>query len=119
MKFSSLVHGKPYEQMDDLGVLYHYFWVDTHMFNGHIGAECWVLDFPSFFFPFSFFFFLDVSLVETEQQGMNSSFRLAHPEAYFHGFSKPVGHLPYLGRGKSLKILSDHGWKPSKAGTYQ
>ena len=23
--------GKPYEQMDDLGIFPHYFWVDTHL----------------------------------------------------------------------------------------
>ena len=29
-KMDGLFHGKPYEQMDDLGGFSHYFWFNTH-----------------------------------------------------------------------------------------
>ena len=54
-----------------------------------------MLDFPSFFFPLSFFFFLDASLVGNWKK--KGKFWLGHlKKAYSSGSSKPVGHLAYF-----------------------
>ena len=130
-------HGKPYEQMDDLGVLYHYFWKHPYLKMGF--SKCEVSSKDRIFqkwFPLCFLLKMISSWGSLRKLGTNLWFPIGllppgnQPLDDFLSKKSPLGAsfwfnfywrtlpetnsnlAPENGKGAPWKFGDSYSWKP-------